>query len=192
MNNKLFSVKYLLPTIIFIAVFIAANPASAKIYRWTDSEGNLNYSDIPPKDIDKADLIEIESVNNKNSNSNNLIQQTKQYDNKVKQKLEDYQTIKDHNSDEDVSPMLQKLKTEQKDNSKSNLKSQPSDQHSSLINKNCTTAQNNLASLQLSKIILDNNKKLHKLTNTEYQQKIAETISQVEDYCWSATNKSLG
>ena len=44
--------------LLLVALFIAPLPPSAEIYKWTDAQGRLHYSDKPPREV-KAKRLEL-------------------------------------------------------------------------------------------------------------------------------------
>jgi glutaredoxin len=49
--------------VLLLLCLLATATASAEIYRWTDSEGRIHYSDKPPKDAQAAQVkIKINSI----------------------------------------------------------------------------------------------------------------------------------
>jgi hypothetical protein len=167
MNQIKKKTKSVLQIIILTTSLITTNQVIAKIYKWTTPNGSLNYSDIPPQNANKSELIEIDHLHNKQE-TKKLIQKTSQDGSKKK-----------------ISLITKKLKTEKEKNNahKSNAKSH--EHKITIANKNCKIAKHNLESLEISQIILDKNKKLRKLTNNQHQQIVNKTMSQIESYCWS-------
>lgn len=145
----------------------------AKIYKWDSNKGETTYSDLPPAQEENYEVLEMKKSD---SMAQKLINKTTQYRSNIEKKLQDYKTFKEHHNNEDISPMLQKLKSvpsEDLSPQGSNTKNQ----------KNCAIAQNNLDNLNNSNIILDKNKKLSKLSKFKYQQQIKQTEKQIGKFC---------
>lgn len=169
----------------------------AKIYQWTDSGGQLHYSDIPPKDLEKINIIDLNNSTSDSAKSEKINQSKTNYDKKIEKKLKDYKEVKQHHNDEDIGPMLQKLKSQlksrfdskqdnkkiQKEQNKQKIETQKKEQQVKLNNQNCEIAKNNLESLEISTIILSKKNKLNKLSKSEHKHKIAEAELQIEKYC---------
>ena len=60
MNNKITQITCLT---LAMGLFVTQNAMAAKVYQWTDEEGVVQFSDVPPKDNTTADVQEIEFVN---------------------------------------------------------------------------------------------------------------------------------
>lgn len=49
--------------ILAAALLAGQNAMATKVYQWTDNEGVVHFSDVPPKDDPSADIQEMEFVN---------------------------------------------------------------------------------------------------------------------------------
>lgn len=166
MNN----VRKYLPIYTFTLILVIYSLVlPATIFKWTDKQGQEHFSDLPPNNDAKVELLEVQ----RHDNTDRIINQTsKKSTNNYTNKIKSYKKIKEHHSDENVSPMIQNLK-----NTSGSLKKQD------IINKNCEIAQNNLAQLDKSDVILKENNKLDKLSKSKHQSKIKTTQKQVTKFC---------
>lgn len=101
--------------ITFVLSFAGLNSASGAVYKWSDTDGNIRFSDIPPdsKEAKNVQEINISSVNKMDSHTKkNLVEkvENKDIETELEQKTQDYKKVKNRRDDEDASEFLKKLK----------------------------------------------------------------------------------
>ncbi len=101
--------------ITFVLSFAGLNNASGAVYKWSDTDGNIRFSDIPPdsKEARNVQEINISSANKMDSHTKkNLVEkiENKDIETELEQKTQDYKRVKNRRDDEDASEFLKKLK----------------------------------------------------------------------------------
>jgi hypothetical protein len=132
-------------------------PASAEIYKWTDANGEVQYSQIPPPNGIKSEEIQSAPppTDNPDTTSDTLQEQ--------------------------VDAMNEDIAEQEIEEKKDALAKQIDDAYES----NCTTATNNLAKLQEGgrKRYLTPDGKVTRLTEEQRQQRINEAKNQIDEFC---------
>jgi len=132
-------------------------PASAEIYKWTDANGETQYSQIPPLHGVKSEKIQGASppADNPDTTSNTLQEQ--------------------------VDTMNKDIAEQEIEEKKDNLRTEIDDAYE----RNCTTATNNLAKLQEGgrKRYLTPDGKVTHLSEEQRQQRINEAKDQIDEFC---------
>lgn len=132
-------------------------PASAEIYKWTDANGETQYSQIPPLHGVKSEKIQSASppADNPDTTSNTLQEQ--------------------------VDTMNKDIAEQEIEEKKDNLRTEIDDAYE----RNCTTATNNLAKLQEGgrKRYLTPDGKVTHLSEEQRQQRINEAKDQIDEFC---------
>ena len=145
--------------------------STAKIYKWVDSDGHLNYTERPAPPGIKAEIIEdklrfgIDLAHKKSSRSSYL--ETLDKDEAKEQKPEDKQ---------------QKIADEQK---------KVQDSYREKLKKYCETQRNNLKLLKTSSpIAWEENGKTELLSSEQKKEKLKEIASSIEKNCSSTDSNT--
>ena len=160
MNDAKTRFTYLLRCILAslcVSSALFLTPASAEIYKWTDANGETQYSQIPPPSGIKSEEIQgaPHPADNPGTTNDSLQEQ--------------------------VEIMNEDIAGQEIEEKKSALQKQIDD----AFERNCTTATNNLAKLQEggNKRYLTPDGKVTHLTEEQRQQRINEAKDQIDKFC---------
>ena len=144
-------------TSLFLSSALIFTSASAGIYKWTDANGETQYSQLPPPGGVKSDKIQGATPPADNPDSTSDILQ------------------------EQVDAMNEDIAEQQIEEKKDALSKQIDDAYE----RNCTSATNNLAKLQQggNKRYLTADGKVTHLTEEQRQQRINEAKDQIDEFC---------
>ncbi len=136
---------------------LLTTPASAEIYKWTDTNGETQYSQLPPPGGVKSEEIQGAPP------------------------AADIPDTTGDNLQEQVDAMKEGLAEQETEEKKAALRKQIDDAYE----RNCTTATNNLAKLQAggNKRYLTPDGKVTHLTEEQRQQRINDAKDQIDEFC---------
>lgn len=189
--NILFSI--VINIIIFITIFsICSTLLNAAIYKWTDKDNNIQFSDVPPKASQKKPNTETEEMT---VNKINFLNNSNKSSNKeFKEKLDQYKQSTEPQNAEDITPFLEELNNKKSDDQNTSDPLAPTNINSSknkkLLKKyqNCSIAKNNLENLNSifnKKLIVKDakSKKIKELSKSECKQEIKLAQKQIDKFC---------
>lgn len=143
---------------LFLSATLLAPTASAEIYKWTDANGEVQYSQVPPPGGVKSEEIQ-----------------------GAPPPLEDAPDTTGESLQEQVDAMNEDLAEQEKAEKKEALGKEIDDAYE----RNCTTATNNLAKLQeggRKRYLMPDGQVTH-LTEEQRQQRINEAKDQIDEFC---------
>lgn len=143
---------------LFLSATLLAPMAGAEIYKWTDANGEVQYSQVPPPS--GVDSEEIQGALPPPEDSPDTAGESLQ---------------------EQVDAMNEDLAEQEKVEKKEALRKEIDDAYE----RNCTTATNNLAKLQEGgrKRYLTPDGQVTHLTEEQRQQRINEAKDQIDEFC---------
>jgi len=152
--------KWLRTATLLLATLLLQSPAFGDIYKWTDKTGEVHYTQTPPPDGIATQQIEGAPPPAESQQSIHEEQQ------RLQERLEAFDERRAQQEEEETIRKLEK-------------------ENSEINEKNCITAQNNLAKLHQGGIkrYLTPEGDVIRLTEEERQRRISEANKQVEQYC---------
>lgn len=147
-------------TALIIVTLLLQSPVFAEIYKWTDSSGEVHYTQTPPPGGISSQVIQGAPPP---AESDETIRQEQQ---KLQERLD---AMEERRAQREEEEAIEKQRQEL----------------SKINEKNCITAKNNLAKLQQGGIkrYLTPEGEVIRLTDEDRQRRITEAQKQVEQYC---------
>jgi hypothetical protein len=145
---------------LLIASLLLQSPVSGEIYKWTDDGGEVHYTQTPPPSGITVQKIEGAPPP---ADSAETVQHEQQ---RLQEQLD---AMDERRTEQDEATAIKKQHEENREKDE----------------KNCITAQNNLAKLQQGGIkrYLTPEGDVIRLTEEDRQQRISEANSQIEKFC---------
>ena len=152
--------KWLWTAALLIATLLLQSPVSGGIYKWTDASGEVHYSQTPPPN--GIATQEIQGAPPPAESQQSIHEDQQQLQERI-------DAMDEHRAKQDEEATLEKQRKENRE----------------IDEKNCITAQNNLAKLQQGGIkrYLTPEGEVIRLTEEDRQRRITAANNQVEQYC---------